>query len=221
MLELHHRESCPYCARVRRYLEDHHLSYVSVPVPKLASERHATAGLAGTTSAEVPVLVDGETIVQGSDAILEYLQARTQEGSFGDPSYGLSRKFANVTFDAAMEATRQALATEGFGVLTEIDVQATLRKKLDVAFPRYVILGACNPPLAHQALTAERGLGLLLPCNVIVAEDPDGATVVSAIDPVTMFSVVEKPGLRPIAKEVQAKLKRVMAAIQPNEASTS
>jgi len=221
MLELHHRENCPYCARVRRYLEDHHLSYVSVPVPKLGSERHPTTSLANTTSSEVPVLVDGETVVQGSDAILEYLRGKVEEGSFGDPNYGLSRKLANVTFEVAMEATRQALAAEGFGVLTEIDVQATLRKKLDVEFPRYVILGACNPQLAHQALTAEKGLGLLLPCNVVVAEDPDGAMVVSAIDPVAMFSVVENPALRPVAKDVQAKLKRALAALQSTEAGAA
>jgi len=216
MLELHHRESCPSSARVRRYLERHNLSYVSIPVPKLGSERASTTALPGTTSPEVPVLVDGETVVQGSDSIIEYLSRRIQGQPFADPSYGLTRRFPGADYAATVEATKAALATEGFGVLTEIDVKATMRKKLDVDFPSYVILGACNPPLAHQALTAEPGLGLLLPCNVVVAQDPDDAIVVSAVDPVTMFSVVQNSELKPVAKDVRAKLSRALAAIQPS-----
>jgi len=214
MLELHQREGCPYCARVRRYLERHGLSYVSVPVPKLGSERASTTALPGTTSPEVPVLVDGQTVVQGSDSIIEYLSRRVEGQPFADPTYGLTRRFPSADYTATVEATKAALAAEGFGVLTEIDVQATLRKKLDVDFPSYVILGACNPPLAHRALTAEPGLGLLIPCNVVVAQDPGGAVVVSAVDPVTMFSVVGNRDLKPIAKDVQSKLSRALAAIQ-------
>ncbi len=215
MLELHQREGCPYCARVRRYLERHNLSYVSVPVPKLGSERASTSALPGTTSPEVPVLVDGETVVQGSDSIIEYLSRRIEGQPFADPTYGLTRRLPGAAYAATVEATKAALATEGFGVLTEIDVQATLRKKLDVDFPDYVILGACNPSLAHRALTAEPGIGLLLPCNVVVARDPDGASVVSAVDPVSMFSVVDNPELKPVAKDVRAKLARALATIQP------
>jgi uncharacterized protein (DUF302 family)/glutaredoxin len=214
MLELHQREGCPYCARVRRHLERHNLSYVSTPVPKLGSERASTLGLPGTTSPEVPVLVDGKTLVQGSDSIIEYLDRRFQAQPFADPGYGLTRRLPGADYATAVEATKQALATEGFGVLTEIDVRATMRKKLDVEFPNYVILGACNPPLAHQALTAEPGLGLLLPCNVVVAQDPDGAVVVSAVDPVTMFSVVDNRDLKPVAKEVRARLARALAVIE-------
>lgn len=219
MLELHQREGCPHCARVRRYLERHNLNYVSVPVPKLGSERAATSALPGTTSPEVPVLVDGQTVVQGSDFIIEYLGRRIEGQPFADPTYGLTRRFRRADYAATVEATKAALATEGFGVLTEIDVKATMRKKLDVDFPNYVILGACNPPLAHRALTAEPGLGLLLPCNVVVAQDPDGAIVVSAVDPVTMFSVVDHRDLKPVAKDVRSKLIRALAAIQaPAEA---
>jgi uncharacterized protein (DUF302 family)/glutaredoxin len=213
MIELHQREACPFCARVRRALERHNIKYVTVPVPKLGSERSETTALPGVTSAEVPVLVDGDKVIQGSDAILQYIAGLHASESYGDPSYGLTRRLTGMTYPDAVEAVKGALATEGFGVLTEIDVQATLKKKLDVDFRRYVILGACNPPLAHQALSAEPGLGLLLPCNVVVTEEGDGSVVVSAIDPVHMFKVVENKALEPVAKDVKAKLGRVLAAV--------
>ena len=213
MLELHQREACPFCTKVRRALERHNIRYVAVPVPKLGSERSETTALPGVTSAEVPVLVDGDTVIQGSDAILEYIGGLHPADSYGDPSYGLTRRLAGKTYAEAVESVKAALAAEGFGVLTEIDVQSTLKKKLDVDFRRYVILGACNPSLAHQALSAEPGLGLLLPCNVVVTEEGDGSVVVSAIDPLQMFRVVENKALDPVAKEVKAKLGRALAAV--------
>ena len=126
--------------------------------------------------------------------------------------YGFS-KTIDVPYEAAIERVTAALKEEGFGVLTAIDVKETLKKKLDVDFRKYVILGACNPPLAHQALTEEPGLGLLLPCNVVVTEDGDGSVFVSAVDPVQMFKVVERSALEPIAQEVKGKLGRALAAI--------
>jgi uncharacterized protein (DUF302 family) len=109
--------------------------------------------------------------------------------------------------------TRAELAKEGFGVLTEIDVRETLKRKLDVDFRPYVILGACNPPLAHQALTAERDIGLLLPCNVIVyAGERPGRSVVAALDPVVQLRLTGKATLEPLAREVRARLERVLAA---------
>jgi len=136
-----------------------------------------------------------------------------QADRYGTPSYALTRRLEGVDFDAAVAKAREALSGEGFGVLTEIDVSATLKKKLDVDWRRYLILGACNPPLAHQALTAEPGIGVLLPCNVVVAEDADGGVAVSAVDPVSMFSVVGRADVEPIAKEVRAKLERVLEAL--------
>jgi uncharacterized protein (DUF302 family) len=106
-----------------------------------------------------------------------------------------------------------ALKGEGFGVLTEIDVKATLKKKLDVDFRRYVILGACNPPYAHRALLADLDVGLLLPCNVIVYEAGDEKTHVSAINPVSALGVIESEELRKIAEEVSEKLKRVIEEV--------
>ena len=105
----------------------------------------------------------------------------------------------------------EALKTEDFGVLTDIDVKATMKKKLDVDFRPYVILGACNPPLAYKALLAERDLGLLLPCNVIVyADDEPGHSVVAAIDPVEQLSLTGNDGIRPVAEEVKGRLQRVL-----------
>jgi uncharacterized protein (DUF302 family)/glutaredoxin len=215
MLELHHREACPHCTKVRRYLERHAIRYISVPVAKLGSERSETRALPGTTSAEVPVLVDGDRVVQGSDAILAYLAEQRHAGSFADPEYGFTRRFPGGDYARVIEATKTALAGEGFGVLTEIDVKATMKKKLDVDFPDYIILGACNPKLAHRALTEEPGLGLLLPCNVVVAQDDDGSVVVSAVDPVQMFKVVRNATIEPVAEEVREKLSRAMAAVSP------
>jgi uncharacterized protein (DUF302 family) len=112
------------------------------------------------------------------------------------------------------ERTIEALAGQGFGILTEIDVAATLKKKLDVEFRPYTILGACNPPLAHRALTAEPDLGVLLPCNVIVYSRGDGTCTVSALDPVTQFSLVQNPTLEPIAEEVRARLLRALEGVR-------
>jgi len=214
MLELYDREECPECAAVRRFLANQDISYVLHPVPRLHSERRALPVLASLTTPEVPVLVDGATVVQGPEAILDYLRESHAPSSFGDPKYGITRKLRGVGFADAVPLVKAALATEGFGILTEIDVKATLKKKLDVDTPAYLILGACNPPLAHQAFSAEPGVGLLLPCNVVVAEDSDGTVAVSAIDARLMLSVVGNEALNPLAVEVQARLRRALAAIE-------
>ncbi len=107
-----------------------------------------------------------------------------------------------------------ALAKEGFGILTEIDVTATLKKKLGVEFPPYTILGACNPPLAHQALSAEPDLGVLLPCSVVVRSLGDGTCSVAALDPIRQFSLVQNPAVEPVAREVRAKLARSLESLR-------
>lgn len=125
--------------------------------------------------------------------------------------YGFSRVVPH-SYDVALERVTEELKKEGFGVLTSIDVRETLKKKLGVEFPRYMILGACNPPLAHRALQAEEQIGLLLPCNVIVYEKGD-QVVVAAFDPMVMTLVLEEGEIRPIADEVKAKLERVIARV--------
>jgi uncharacterized protein (DUF302 family) len=119
-----------------------------------------------------------------------------------------------VDYTTAVVRVTDALKAEGFGVLTEIDVQATLKQKLGVDFRPYRILGACNPPLAYQALTAAPEVGLLLPCNVVVAEVTPGECQISIIDPLSMLGFVGKPELEPIAAEARARLARVAAALQ-------
>jgi uncharacterized protein (DUF302 family) len=126
-------------------------------------------------------------------------------------SYGHEKLLANVSFDEAVERITAALAAEGFGILTEIDVKATLKKKLDKDFRRYKILGACNPNLAHQALLAEPQIGLLLPCNAVVQET-DAGIMVSVASPRAMFSLVGREGMEALVGDAEARLSRVMAA---------
>ena len=124
--------------------------------------------------------------------------------------YGYTRELRGLSLEQAIVRATAALETEGFGVLTTIDVRETLKKKLGADFRRYVILGACNPHLAQRALTAELGIGLLLPCNVTVFEGDEGQIVVQAIKPQAMFEVVKKPGLEALVAEVDEKLKRAL-----------
>lgn len=126
-------------------------------------------------------------------------------------TYGIS-KTTSLGYQQAIDKVTEELKKEGFGVLTTIDVKETLKKKLNVDFDDYIILGACNPPFAHKSLLAERDLGLLLPCNVIVHR-LEGTTHVSAFDPMAMGAVVENAAILPIAAEVRARLERVIAAV--------
>ena len=123
-----------------------------------------------------------------------------------DPSYGYTAHLPAVSFENARSRITEALKQQGFGILTEIDVTATLKAKLNLEFRRYVILGACNPQLAHRALEAELGIGLLLPCNVCVWED-DGGSVVSIARPDAMFDIVKNGALQAVAQEAGQRLR--------------
>lgn len=125
--------------------------------------------------------------------------------------YGFS-KTIDLPFEQAIDKVTDELKKEGFGVLTTIDVKETLKKKIDVDFKKYTILGACNPPIAHKALQEEEELGLLLPCNVVVYEK-DNKTKVSIFDPMVMTWVIENDNMKPIATEVQERLQRVLKSI--------
>ena len=132
---------------------------------------------------------------------------------FSSADYSIARRFEGRAFDEVVAAVRAELPKEGFGVLTEIDVKATLKKKLGVDKRPYLILGACSPSHANRALEVLPSVGLFLPCNVVVAEDEDGAVVVSAIDAEAMFAAIGNPALEPIAEEVKAALQRVVDAL--------
>jgi len=216
MLKLYQREDCLFCAKIRAFLNDRGLSFAAINVPKLGSERHDVLALSGITTPEVPVLVDGDKAIQNSEAIFEHLGKTQPEGNFGDPSYGLTRTLKGVGFSDAIASVKKALSDEGFGVLTEIDVRATMKKKLDVDFRNYNILGACNPPLAYKALSTEPAVGLLLPCNVVVTEDEKGNAIVSALDPRKQFSLINRPDLEPVATDVGGRVRRVLAALPSN-----
>jgi uncharacterized protein (DUF302 family) len=125
--------------------------------------------------------------------------------------YGITVRTA-LPFAEAAARIRDALRDQGFGVLTEIDVQATLREKLGQEMDQYLILGACNPPLAHRALAADVSIGLLLPCNVVIRADA-GQTVVQALDPQTMVTVTGEPSLKPIADEAASRLRAALASL--------
>jgi len=122
-------------------------------------------------------------------------------------------KLVDESFDDAIEKVTAELEKEGFGVLSDIDVAAKMKAKLDKDMPRYRILGACNPALAYQAISAVEDIGLLLPCNVLVREDADAKVHVDFMDPVSVLSLVEHPGVVPLASDVKARLQRVMAAL--------
>lgn len=125
--------------------------------------------------------------------------------------YYFSKQLKNITFDEAISKTTEALKEEGFGVLTEIDMKATLKKKLEVDFHNYMILGACNPPLAYQALQSEDKIGTMLPCNVIVQELQNGTVEIAAVDPAASMQAVKNNSLINVAETVRDKLKRVIA----------
>ncbi|WP_404384262.1 DUF302 domain-containing protein [Caenispirillum salinarum] len=125
----------------------------------------------------------------------------------------------DMPFDAAVSTVTEALKQEGFGVLSEIDVKETLKKKIDVDFRPYRILGACNPKMAHQALQAEPEIGVMLPCNVVVQEDESGKTRVSAVDPVASMQAVDNPALGDIAGQVREALRRVVEGLERGQAA--
>ena len=122
-------------------------------------------------------------------------------------------KTVDFSFDEAVARVTADLKKEGFGILTEIDVKQTLKDKLNVDFRRYRILGACNPPFAYKALQAEDWIGLLMPCNVVVQERPDGTVEVAAVDPLASMSAVDSPALRDVAGEVREKLRSVVDSL--------
>jgi uncharacterized protein (DUF302 family)/glutaredoxin len=229
MLELFQAEWCPASRRVRQRLTELGLDYINRQVPVEREARTALREATGTDTIPAVRLENGSAVV-GEENILVHLdeqfaqppeaEAHQQKAAKarrsyrgGMPmlatSYTLSER-TTLPFEEAVQRVREELESEGFGVLCEIDVQATLNEKLGVEGEPYMILGACNPPLAHVALQAEPELGALLPCNVIVYQR-DGDTHIAAIDPERMLSIVGNERLAPIAADVKPRLADVVA----------
>lgn len=127
--------------------------------------------------------------------------------------YGYQKTLTDVTFDEVLVKVEDELKKEGFGILTEIDVKSTFKKKLDVDFRRYKILGACNPTIAHEAINIESHIGLLMPCNVVVQETGDNEIVVSIADPRSMFAMVNNSNVEHLAADIDARVKRVLESV--------
>ncbi|RKN80409.1 DUF302 domain-containing protein [Ulvibacterium marinum] len=127
--------------------------------------------------------------------------------------YYFNKTITDTTFKEAVEKTTQALKKEGFGILTEIDIKTTLKKKLEVNFPNYIILGACNPPFAHKALQVEDKIGTMLPCNVIVREIANSSVEIAAVNPIASMMAIKNEALTGIAEEVRDKLKKAINSL--------
>lgn len=140
------------------------------------------------------------------------MKAEAAKSGYGDV------RATNLNFENAVERMESALKNEGFGVLCEIDIQAKMKEKLGIDFPRYLILGACNPPLAHQALQQDINLGLLLPCNAVVYEQ-DGRVLIGVVDALKMLSIAGRPEMEALARQVNEKLKRALDAVAPTDAA--
>ena len=207
---LYQLEDCPYCHLVRRKLDFLDLNFTAVAVSHEGSERDEVRRISGQQA--VPVLQDGDKTITGSQEIVAHLDAAYGPKELVSGDYGI-RTEVSGDFESIYKQTIEAFKAVGFGLLTEIDVKATMKKKIDKDMAPYSILGFCNPNFAYQGLSAEPELGLLLPCNVVIREIGAGRYGVSAAHPVKMFAPVGRPEMLPLAEEVAELLKKAIESL--------
>ena len=209
---LYQREACPFCAKVRRLLTSRGVDFLSVNVPKVGAKRDAMRALAGVEVDEVPVLLDGERTIQGSEELLAHLRRELGPVGYDDPEYAFTRRLPGVSAEEAEGRVREALQGAGFGIVTELDTAAVWAKKLDRQGPPHKILGACVPQSSYDLTQIEPGIAALIPCNVVITED-GGEAVVSAADPAVFLILSRREELRPIVRELRAGLKAALASL--------
>lgn len=209
-LTLYHLADCPFCHLVRRKLDYLGLDYLAKSVDHEGSKR--TELIEKTGQQAVPVLFDGEKSITDSLEIIAYLDQKYGPSELPGADYGIDTEVSG-TYEEVLEKTVAAFKEVGFGLLTEIDVKATMKKKLDKDLDPYIILGFCNPNYAYHGITNEPDLGLLLPCNAIIRQVEAGKFKVSAAHPVKMFATVGRPDMLPMAKEVTDLLKKAINAL--------
>ena len=206
-LKLYYMAECPYCQVVLKTLDTYGLTCELLPRSNNAEKVKELSG------GSVPVLVAGDEVVSGTQNIVSKLsEIADNQSTVPGNKYGIQTEF-DGSMEEAEEAVTAALKEVGFGVLTRIDVAATLKMKLDLDRAPYVILGACNPKIAAQALEMEPDLGLLLPCNVVVRQNSAGKTEIAAVHPIKMLGVVGRGDMLVLAEQVMGLMKQVIAAV--------
>lgn len=210
-LKLYYMAECPYCQVVIKTLDTYGVNCELLP------RSHHQEKVQELSGGSVPVLVAGDEVVTGTENIVAKLKDIAGNSSnVPGNKYGIQTEF-DGTMEEAEEAVTEALKEVGFGVLTRIDVAATLKKKIDLDRAPYVILGACNPKIAAQALEMEPDLGLLLPCNVIVRKNTKGKTEIAAVHPIKMLGVVGRGDMLVLAEQVMVMMKQVIAAVSTSK----
>ena len=209
-ITLFHKEDCPFCHLVRRKLDILGLPAMMIPVAAKGEDRAEVIEKTGQKG--VPVLVDGDQTIVDSVKILEHLDQKYGPKEMPSNEYGIGTEVSGP-FDQVREKTIAALKEVGFGLLTEINAQATIKAKIDKDMEPYSILGFCNPGYAFEGMSHEKDLGLLLPCNVIIREIGPDRFKVSAAHPVKMFQSVGRADMIPLALQVTGLLKKAIAAL--------
>ncbi|MDX8382928.1 MAG: DUF302 domain-containing protein [Ghiorsea sp.] len=206
-LKLYYMAQCPYCQAVLKALDTFGLDCELLPKSKYSEEVKAITG--GT----VPILLADDEVITESKTIIQYLSDNFGEGKeIVGNTYGLQTEY-DGNMEEAEAVVTTALKDVGFGILTRIDVAETLKKKIDLVRPPYVILGACNPKIAAEALEMEPDLGLLLPCNVVVRINDAGKTEIAVIHPMKMLGVVGRVDMLSLAEQVMKMMKQVIATV--------